>query len=260
MRTVCTIEARMQSTRLPGKVLKPILGRPMLALLIERLKMVPELDEVVIATTVHPSCDEIQELAGNLGVGYYRGSEEDVLLRVLEAGRAHEAGLMVQTTGDCPLIDPATISKVIHLFNSSDCDFATNVLTADMVPLTPGENNFPSSRTYPVGMDVRVFPLSILEKVAKLTNDPVDHEHATNYIWEHPDRFKLVNLDSDLPVWARQLRLTVDTPEDFDLITRIFEELYPSNAQFSLADILSLMERHPELQEINQNIQQKAVR
>lgn len=250
----------MQSTRTPGKVFKPIMGRPMLALMVERLKLVPELDEIVIATTVHPSCNPIQELAVNLGVGYYRGSEEDVLLRVLEAGRAFKAELIVQTTGDCPLIDPATISSTIHLFHSSDCDFATNVLTADMVPLPPENNPFPSSRTYPLGMDARVFPLSVLERVAELTDDPVDHEHATNYIWEHPKQFRLVNLDSSLSDWVRELRLTVDTPEDFTLISRIFEELYPGNQEFSLADIVALMEAQPELRAINQHIQQKKVR
>lgn len=250
----------MQSTRLPGKVIKTVMGKPMLALMIERLRLVPELDDVVVATTVHSSCDDIQELAEELGVGCYRGSEEDVLLRVLEAGRAFEAELMVQTTGDCPLIDPATVGQVIRLFNSNDRDFATNVLTADMVPLPPENNPFPSSRTYPVGMDVRVFPLSVLERVADLTDDPVDHEHATNYIWEHPEEFSLVNLGSDLPDWARELRLTVDTPDDFALITRIFEELYLNNPKFSLADILDLMESQPGLREINQHIQQKKVR
>jgi spore coat polysaccharide biosynthesis protein SpsF len=260
MRTVATIEARMRSTRLPGKVLLPILGRPMLELMIERLKRVPQLDQIVVATTDHESCDPIEDLARRLGVGCHRGSEDDVLARVLEAARKYGAELVVQTTGDCPLIDPVTVGEVIMLYLLGGADFCANVLTREIVPLPPERNPFPARRTYPVGLDVRVFPLSVLEEVARLTDDPVDHEHATNYIWEHPERFRLVNLQGSLPEWAWDLRLTVDTPEDFALVSRVYEELYPAKPDFDLADVLELLARRPELADLNRGVQQKKVR
>ena len=139
-------------------------------------------------------------------------------------------------------------------------DFCANVLTSEIVPLPSEKNPFPPRRTYPVGLDVRVFPLAVLEEVARFTDDPVDHEHATNYIWEHPERFRLRNLAGDLPEWAWDLRLTVDTPEDFALISRVFEELYPAKPDFGLAEVLALFQRMPELAAINRHVAQKKVR
>jgi spore coat polysaccharide biosynthesis protein SpsF len=243
MKTVCTIEARMRSTRLPGKVLLPIMRRPMLALMIERLRRVPEIDEIVVATTTDPACEAIAEVAAVCGAGVHRGSEDDVLDRVLQAARGAQADLIVETTGDCPLIDPATVSRVIQEFHRHDVDYCANVL----------------DRTYPRGMDVQVFPLKVLEDVANLTDDPVDHEHVSLYIYSHPERFRLHNVASGLPADAADARLTVDTPEDFALVTQIFERLYPSNPDFSLADILGLLAAHPELRALNQGIRQKAV-
>jgi len=244
MRIVATIEARMRSTRLPGKVLKPILGQPMLKLMIERLRLVRHLDDIVVATTVDSSCDAIEKLADKLKIRCFRGSEEDVLDRVLQAAREAQTDLIVETTGDCPLIDPTIVDFVIKTFLDNDVDYCSNIL----------------QRTYPIGMDVQVFPLSVLETVAKLTDDPTDREHVSLYIYEHPERFRLLNVWSNLPSDAAELRLTVDTPEDFELITRIYEALYPMNPTFSLENILGLFERKPELQEINRYIKQKPIR
>lgn len=243
MRIVATIEARMRSSRLPGKVLRPIMGRPMLELMIERLRLVPQLDAIVVATTTDPSCEPIEELAHSLGVGCYRGSEDDVLDRVLQAARQAQAYLIVETTGDCPLIDPAMVSRVIDAFLAHEVDYCSNTL----------------ERTYPRGMEVQVFPLNVLEEVARLTDDPVDHEHVSIYIYEHPERFRLLNVTSDLPPDAASLRLTVDTREDFELVRRVYEALYSANPKFTLADILDLFRRKPELPKINQSIVQKAV-
>lgn len=244
MKIVCTIEARMRSTRLPGKVLLPVMGRPMLALMIERLQRVSEVDEIVVATTTDHSCDAIADLAARCGVGVYRGSEDDVLDRVLQAARGATADLIVETTGDCPLIDPAIVSRVIQEFRHRDVDYCANVL----------------ERTYPRGMDVQVFPLKVLEDVARLTDDPVDHEHVSLYLYSHPERFRLHNVASELSADAADARLTVDTPEDFALITQVFERLYPSKPGFSLADMLGLLAAHPELRAMNQRVAQKAVR
>jgi len=233
----------MRSTRLPGKVMLPVLGKPMLELMVERLRRVKQIDAVVVATTTDKSCDVIESLASRLGVGCYRGSEEDVLDRVLQASRAAKADLIVETTGDCPVIDPETIDRVIDTFLASDVDYCSNVL----------------ERTYPRGMDVQVFPLAVLEQVATLTQDPADHEHVSRYIYQHPERFRLLNVSSGLLLEAAQLRLTVDTPEDFQLISKVYEHLYPAKQDFNLADILALCARRPDLSMLNQHIQQKIV-
>lgn len=234
----------MLSTRLPGKVLRPILGRPMLALMIERLRRVQNVAAIMIATTVDPSCDAIEALAREMGVGCFRGSEADVLDRVLQAARAAEADLIVETTGDCPLIDPAVIDTVLAAFLAGGTDYAANILPP----------------TWPRGMDVQVFPRAVLERVAQLTDDPADREHVSLYIYEHPEIFRLRNVVSGLPADAATLRLTVDTPEDYALVTRIYEALYPDNPCFGMTEILTLFAAQPELREINGAVQQKAVR
>ena len=244
MNTVITIEARMSSTRLPGKVLEPILGHPMLALMIERLSRVRLADEIVVATSDNPADDPIVELARRLNVAWFRGSEMDVLDRVLQSARQIKADLIVETTGDCPLIDPETIDRVIETFLENSVDYCSNML----------------KRTYPRGMDVQVFPLSVLEKVAQLTHDPVDREHVSLYIYQHPEQFRLLNVASDLPPHIGELRLTVDKTEDLELIKRIYEALYPTRPAFRLKDILDLLDRRPELVEINRHVKQQPVR
>lgn len=243
MRIVATIEARMLSTRLPGKVLLPILGRPMLELMIERLRRVPQLDAIVIATTSDPSCDPIEELAQRVGVGCFRGSEDDVLERVLFAARSAQADVIVELTADCPLIDPELTTQAIAAFQSADVDYASNCL----------------QEPFPRGLDVQVFSMAVLEEVARLTKDPSDREHVSLYIYEHPERYRLLGVPAG-PAEAADLRLTVDTPADFELVTRIFERLYPVNPHFGLKEILELFCQQPELRRMNADVQQKDVR
>ncbi|OGJ87122.1 MAG: spore coat biosynthesis protein F [Candidatus Raymondbacteria bacterium RifOxyA12_full_50_37] len=241
MKIVCTIEARMQSTRLPGKVLLPILGKPMLERLVERIRQAKEIDEVVIATTVHPSCDPIAQLAEGIAVKCFRGSEEDVLDRVLRAAQSVNADLIVELTGDNPLVDPRVISKVVQAFMAGDTDYCTNHL----------------KRTYPIGMDVQVFPVKVLEQVASLTRDPRDHEHVSVFIYEHPEIFKIRDVESGITEDVHSMRLTVDTDADFRLICAVFERLYPKNPGFGLDDILALRKAEPGLFAVNTHIQQK---
>ncbi len=240
MKIACTIEARMESSRLPGKVLKKVMGKPLLQLMIERLNRVPSLDEIVIATTVNESCDPIQELADELGISCFRGSEDDVLGRVLGAAESVGADLIVETTGDCPLIDPEVIEKVIQAFLEKDVDYAANVLK-------PG---------WPRGMDVQVFPVGVLEEVARLTNDPHDREHVSIYIYSNPDRYRLYHLAANYP----ELRLTVDTPEDFRVVENVFERLLAEKSDFGLGDILALAEKEPQLFAANTEVSQKETR
>ena len=244
MKTVAIVQARMTSTRLPGKIMRPVLGKPLLELLVERIKRAKGVDQVVIATTTNADDDQVESLTQRLGIGCFRGSEHDVLDRVLRAANAFDADLIVEITGDCPLIDFQVIDKLLKVYHANDYDYVANVL----------------KRTYPRGLDTQVFSTSVLEEVARLTDDPVDHEHVSLYIYEHPERFKLHNVESGLPEEYWDLRLTVDTPDDFELIRRIYEELYPANPDFTIEDIVKLFQRQPELRSINEHISQKAVR
>lgn len=240
-RIVATIEARMTSTRLPGKVLKPACGKPMLELMIERLRRVPSLDGIVIATTVNATDDPVEALAHRLGVGVHRGSEEDVLRRVLDAALAHKVDVIVETTGDCPLIDPGAVEACIAEYKRAGVDYVANVL----------------ERTYPIGMDTQVFATDILAGVALRTDDASDHEHVSLYIYRHPEIYSLKNVSAPPALTRPDLALTLDTPEDYALITAVFEALYPADPAFTLADILALLDARPDLTRINEHVRRK---
>jgi spore coat polysaccharide biosynthesis protein SpsF len=244
MKTCAIIEARMTSSRLPGKILLPIMQRPLLELLIERLKRAPSLDEIIVATTSNPTDDIVEELTSQIGVKCFRGSEEDVLNRVLGAAEKNHCDVIVEITGDCPLIDPEIVENLIRIYHTNNYDYVSNILK---IP-------------YPIGMDTQVFSTAVLQKVAALTDDPVDHEHVSLFIYEHPEIFSLYNVESDLPEKYSNLRLTVDTQEDFELIQKIYESLYPKNPSFILKDILEFLDKREELLNIYRHILQKRVR
>jgi spore coat polysaccharide biosynthesis protein SpsF len=244
MKKIAIIEARMSSTRLPGKVLRSIMGRPMLALLVERLQGARQLDGVVVATTVNPADDPIEALTQKLGIGCFRGSEEDVLDRVLQAAHAFAAEVIIEITGDCPLIESTKVDAMVSSFIKMSFDFMVNRLDG----------------SYPDGLGLRIFKKELLQKVDQLTKDPVDREHVTLYVWEHPELFSIYHYNNHLNPKYWDLRLTVDTPEDFDLISKIFEELYPGNRNFGLPEIIDLLERKPEMLGINRHIMNKPVR
>ncbi len=238
-----TIEARMTSTRLPGKVLADCVGKPMLELMIERLRRVPSLDGIVIATTTNPSDDPVEALAERLGVGCWRGSEEDVLTRVLEAAQAHRVDVIVELTGDCPLIDPDVIGRVIREYRRLGIDYVSNVLT----------------RSYPIGMDTRIFSTDVLADVARRTDDAEDHEHVSLYIYRHPEIYGLADVPAPPELTRPDLRLTLDTPEDLRVIRSIFEALYPGDPAFALADVLRFLDTHPEIAAVNAAVEHRYV-
>ena len=243
MKIVGTIQARMGSSRLPGKTLAPILGRPMLERMIERLRRIPQLDEIVIATTDQPRDAAIAELARWLEVGCSRGSSDDVLDRVLNAARAHQADVIVEFTGDCPLIDPDISLQVIDHYLEYDFDYVSNTIQRD---------------NYTRGLDTQVFATDVLAQVATLTNDPADHEHVSLYIYEHPERFKLGCYLP--PVMQRpDLRLTVDVDEDLELVRGIYERLYPENPNFTFEQVVELIKNEPTLRALNAHVRQKPV-
>jgi spore coat polysaccharide biosynthesis protein SpsF len=243
MKTAAIIQARMTSTRLPGKIMKPILGKPVLELMIERLRR-SDVDDIIVATTDKSTDDVTEALAGRLGVRCYRGSEDDVLRRVLEAAKWNGVDVIVEVTGDCPLIEPSVIDSLISIYRIGRYDYVSNVL----------------KRTFPRGLDVQVFSVVTLMKVAELTQDAVDHEHVSLYIYEHPETFSLYNLESGLPEKYWDYRLTVDTIEDFQLIEAIYENLYTSNPNFTIIDVIHLLDEKPELLNLNRDITQKATR
>ncbi|MEZ4752926.1 MAG: glycosyltransferase family protein [Bdellovibrionota bacterium] len=234
MKTIITIEARMGSSRLPGKMLLPICEKPILQLVIERLKRVKLANEVVVATTVNLLDDEIEALCKSIDCAYFRGSEPDVLDRLIQTAKAFDAEVIAQTTGDCPLIDPAVVDEAIKIFRESNVDYVSNRL----------------DRTYPTGVDPQVFYTSALERVAEKTNDPDDREHGSYYIYTHPHEFTMKNFkaeDVNLPHY----RWLLDYPEDFEFTKAIYERLYPSNPDFTMYDVLKLLEDEPELIKIN---------
>ena len=232
----------MTSTRLPGKVLKKILGKTLLEYHLERIKLVPSIDEVVVATTVNDSDNPIVELCEATGTAYFRGSELDVLSRYYEAAKQFNADVVMRVTSDCPLLDPVEAEKVIrrYLDNADKFDYVSNSI---------------NERTYPRGMDAELFSLRVLEEVSREALEPRDREHVTPFIYERPERYRLGGVSYDTN--ESRYRLTVDTEADFELITKIIEALYPLNTIFNLCDILDLMKANPEWELINAHVKQK---
>lgn len=242
-KTAATIEARMTSSRLPGKVLMEAAGLSFLEHMIQRLKMVPSLDDIIVATTVNASDDPVVALAKKIGVSYYRGNEDDVLDRVLMAAKSHNVDVIVETTGDCPLIDPQIVENCVQSYRAKNVDYLSNIL----------------ERTYPIGMDTQVFATDILQDVANRTDDVQDHEHVSLFIYKHPEIYTLANIAAVQSQHDPSLRLTLDTQEDCDVLRNIFEALYPQKDNFTLGDILAYLRAHPEVREVNQHVQHRTV-
>lgn len=243
LRTVIIVQARMGSTRLPGKVLKTILQKPMLAYELERLKKCKLAADVVLATSDDPENQKLCSVCQQLSIPHYVGSEDDVLGRYLMAAKEAQADLIVRVTGDCPLIDSQIVDAVIAFFLKEPhrFDYVSNTL----------------KRTFPRGMDVEVFSRKALEKAAREANLPSEREHVTPYMYQHPNLFNIGSFESSPD--HSQLRLTVDTLEDFELIEKIITALYPHNKNFRYADILNVLKQNPEWKEINQHIKQKHI-
>lgn len=221
-RTVAIVQARTGSTRFPGKVLAPLLGEAMLVRMLERVRRAQTIDEVVIATTDEPGDDAVADLAGATGHRAFRGSEDDVLDRFVGAARMADAETVVRLTGDCPLIDPALIDEAVRSYHEGGADFVSNALT----------------ETYPDGMDVEVFSRELLERAGAEATLPSEREHVTFYMWK-TGRFAVRELGA---LEANgHLRLTVDHPEDLELVQAIYERLYPRDPEFGLEAILAAM-------------------
>jgi spore coat polysaccharide biosynthesis protein SpsF len=218
----------MTSTRLPGKVLKPLLGEPMLARQIERTVRSQRIDRLVVATSNDPSDDPIQALCEKLRVRVFRGSLDDVLGRYWGAVRMFgPTRHVVRLTGDCPLTDWEVIDAVIDHHLAEGADYTSNT----------------EKLTFPKGLDVEVFKSGHLETAYYEARDPYEREHVTPFFYRNPDRFQVANLECNPPLG--ELRWTVDTPEDFEFVERVFEGLYPDNPDFLSEDIALFTENDP---------------
>lgn len=237
-RVVCVSQARMTSTRLPGKVLLPVLGRPLLEYHLERLGRSRLLDQVVLATTVNASDDPLAALGAARGLTVVRGSEDDVLSRYALAAAAGDADVVVRVTSDCPLIDPQLVDQAVAAFLEGGADYCSIDVT-----------------TYPRGLDCEVFSRVLLDEAHRLAADPYEREHVTPYIHMHPERFRLCRLVSPLPPLA--YRWCVDEPGDFALVSRLIETLYPGDPAFGWRDCVAAMQAHPHWQNLNANVLQK---
>jgi spore coat polysaccharide biosynthesis protein SpsF len=238
-KVVAIIQARMGSTRLPGKVLADIHGHPMLWYVVERTRAAQTVDEVVVATTTQPADDAIVTFCRENGVSCFRGSEEDVLDRYYQGAREHSAEAVVRITSDCPLIDPEIIDKTVRAFLAEQPDYASNGVI----------------RTYPRGLDTEVIAFEALELAWREARQPYERIHVTPYIYENPGRFRILAVTGDEDYSA--YRWTVDTPEDLEFVRAVYSRR--EGKKFRLSDVLRLMEREPEIAEINRSAAQKAL-
>lgn len=223
------IQARMSSSRLPGKVMRPILGAPMLARQIERVSRARRLERLVIATSDHPSDNPIEAFCTALGIRCHRGSLTDVLGRFWGAEQQWgPSEHIVRLTGDCPLADWEVIDQTIDFHVSEMADFTSN----------------DQKLTFPKGLDVEVFRAEHLKTAAREAEDPYEREHVTPFFLNHPERYRLANMECNPPMG--HLRWTVDTEEDFEFVERVYRELYPAKPDFTSEDIFNLTKDWPQ--------------
>lgn len=242
-KVVATIEARMTSTRLSKKVLLPLAGKPVLAHMIERHKRSTYTDEVVVATTTNATDDPIVLLCEEMQCSYFRGSEEDVLGRIVAAGGKYKADILVQGMADSPMVDWRIVDRLIQELDTGGYDCATN--------------EFESEDAFPVGFDMRVYAFPVLRKSAEVDQDPALREHAGYSVRSQPEKFKLFYWEAEGDMHWPALRLTLDTKEDFQLISAVYDELYPKNPDFSAEDVVAFLKTRPDLVAINTHVVQR---
>lgn len=233
MKVVAIVQARMGSNRLPCKVMKPIVDRPVIELLLNRLDLAAEVDQVVVAMPLGPENVVLKNHVTSLGFKCHMGSEEDVLGRVFDAAKEFHADIVIRITGDCPFVDPELVDSIVREFKNSDADYVSNI----------------NPPTYPDGLDVEVFNFSSLEKAYNEATTDFDKEHVTPFI-RSSGLFKTSNIEFKTDLSA--LRWTLDEPADFIVIDRVFKYFNP-DIHFSWRDVLSLYENQPDFFSENEN-------
>ena len=230
----CIIQARMGSTRLPGKVLKKIKNKPLLSHIIDRIKISKKVNKIIVATTNKKKDNPIVNLCNKKDIDYFRGSEEDVLDRYYKSAKKYNLNkddTIIRITADCPVVDPYIMDEVIDLFEDENADYAWN------------------NRTYPDGLDVEVFSFGILKKAWKEAKTKYEREHVTPYIKENKEKFRQVCLEYKKNM--SKYRWTVDEKKDLEVIKIIYDELYDKDKIFTFKDICGLFNERPELIKIN---------
>ncbi|SDK04055.1 cytidylyltransferase domain-containing protein [Sediminibacillus albus] len=243
MKVIAIIQARMGSTRLPGKIMKKVMNKTLLEYELEQVKRAALIDQIVVATTKNKTDDIIIDLCKQLSIPAFRGSEEDVLSRYYEAATEYKGDVIVRLTSDCPLIDPLVIDKVVreYLKNQKNYDYVSNTI----------------ERTYPRGMDTGVLSYRTLKEINRYATSDSDREHVTSYLYRVPGKYKTLAVKNEEDF--SHFRLTVDTKEDFEVVANILENLYKANSYLKMNDIVTYLKQHPSIVTINQNVEQKKI-
>lgn len=233
------IQARKNSSRLPGKIFLPLSGKPLLYRIYERICGSASDKQVVIATTTDKADDETAYLCKEYDMNFFRGHPDDLLDRHYKAGIEFDADVVIKTPSDCPLICPDVIDRVINYYkeNENKFDFVSNLHPA----------------TYPEGQDVEIMPMEILKQAWNEAEKDFEREHTTPFIWERPERFRIGNVEWETGLdLSMSCRLTIDYPEDYEFIKRVYDELYDEKKMFKLCDIMMLLDKKPEIKKINE--------
>jgi spore coat polysaccharide biosynthesis protein SpsF len=242
LKVLCIIQARMGSERLPGKVMKKILGKPMISYTLERLKKARYIDELVLATSTSESEQALVDYLEANGYPYFRGSEKNVLERYVDTANYYGGDIIIRVTGDCPLIDPVIVDEVITYFLNNCYDYV----------------RLDVPDTFVRGFDVEIFSKEAMERTYRLTKDFEENspykEHVTLYMYKHPEEFS-VGYVKGTEIFQKNYRLCVDTPEDFKLVKTIFESL--PEQKLNAKNIIRFLDNNPELAQINKDINQR---
>lgn len=235
MKIKAIIQARMGSSRLPGKVLMEVMGRPLLSYEIERLRFNKTIDEIFIATTVNKVDDPIAKFSEKEGLRFYRGSEDDVLDRYYQAAKKYNANHIMRLTADCPLIQPDICDRIVDTYFDSGCDYAC------------------TGESFAEGLDCEVISFKALSQAWREAKLKSEREHVTLYIRNHPERFRLVIVENKTD--DSKYRLSVDEKEDYSVVKAILENLYKrSDNYFTIEEIFAFLNAHPEIYKLNSHI------
>lgn len=241
---VAVIAARMNSSRFYGKSMALLQGKPSLQHIVERVKSIDSIDDIVIATTSSRHDDPIRLYAKDNSIVCFSGSEEDVLGRTVKAANSVNADFVVIINGDSPIIDPLIIDLIIKEYFENDVDYASNTWI----------------ESWPIGTEAEITSLFILDEINRSSIDPAHHEHVTLAIHENREKYRVLELVAPTHQYFPQLRLTLDTKEDYQLIYKIYDALYPINPLFDIDQIIAYVKSNPDLVKINASSIQKKVR
>ena len=236
------IEARMTSSRLSGKMMKLIGGKPSIEILVKRLQQVSGLNQVIVATTVNVADNPLNDFCNQFGIGCFRGSEEDVLGRVLGAARMFGVDVIVEVTGDSTFIDPELTQELIDAYKQSDADFVANCVERPFLP---------------PGMGARIFSMEALGEVDRITQDLDDREHVSLHFWEHPDKYKLLHLKPPPELVSFDQHIALDGPGDLEMLRHIYDALEPQNHFFTAREIIEFLHDHPDVAKLSRKVKRK---